>query len=186
MGDMFPPALNPMPSITDRMTKNDFKQLTTLGEGTFGKVFKVNHLPTGKEYAVKVVSKERIRSSKMIKQIENEILIMQSIDHPNIVKLVSYFENKSNVYLIMELGGVTSVLSDELVFSNGKRKEIPRAKSSQGIHSLTQLIFDAASAIHHLHSRTPQIIHRDLKPENLLLFGETIKLADFGWYRDSN
>jgi len=106
MTDLFPPAKTTLSSLTQKMNKNDFKQLTTLGEGTFGKVFKVNHIPTGKEYAVKVVSKERIKSSKMVKQIENEILIMQSIDHPNIVKLVTYFENKSNVYLVMELGGV--------------------------------------------------------------------------------
>ena len=42
------------------------------------------------------------------------------------------------------------------------------------------MVYDTASAIEYLHSRTPPIIHRDIKPENLLLFGETIKLADFG------
>jgi serine/threonine protein kinase len=32
-----------------------------------------------------------------------------------------------------------------------------------------------------LHSRNPCIIHRDIKPENLLIVGDTLKVADFGW-----
>lgn len=43
------------------------------------------------------------------------------------------------------------------------------------------MVYDTASAIEYLHSRSPPIIHRDIKPENLLLFGDTLKLADFGW-----
>lgn len=43
------------------------------------------------------------------------------------------------------------------------------------------MVHDTASAIEYLHSRNPPIIHRDIKPENLLVFGDTIKLADFGW-----
>jgi len=71
MTDLFPPAKATLSSLTQKMNKNDFKQLTTLGEGTFGKVFKVNHIPTGKEC-------RRPGSIGLLHvyQIENEILIM--------------------------------------------------------------------------------------------------------------
>ena len=116
MTDLFPPAKNKLPSFQQSLNKNDFKNLNSLGEGSFGKVFRVNHLPTGVDYAVKVVPKEKIKTANMIKQITNEILIMQSMDHPNIVKLITYFENTTNVYLVMELGGVISLISDQLIW----------------------------------------------------------------------
>lgn len=99
-------AVKTLPSNSDSLNKNDFKLLSNLGEGSFGKVYKVQHLPTGELYAVKVVSKDRLRNNTMMRQIQNEITIMQGIDHPYIVKLVTYFENDANIYLVLELGGV--------------------------------------------------------------------------------
>ena len=40
---------------------------------------------------------------------------------------------------------------------------------------------DILKAINYLHSRNPKIIHRDIKPENVLINGDTLKIADFGW-----
>ena len=42
----------------------------------------------------------------MIDQLRNEIAIMQIVEHKNIVRMSTYFEDESNIYLIMELGGV--------------------------------------------------------------------------------
>jgi serine/threonine protein kinase len=44
----------------------------------------------------------------MIDQLRNEIGIMQIVEHKNIVRMSTYFEDESNIYLIMELGGVMS------------------------------------------------------------------------------
>jgi len=49
----------------------------------------------------------------MIDQLRNEIGIMQIVEHKNIVRMSTYFEDESNIYLIMELGGV---ISSVLVF----------------------------------------------------------------------
>lgn len=95
-------------SPSGELDKNDFQLMSNLGEGSFGKVYKVTHRPTGDLYAIKVVSKEKMKSPSMLKQIQNEIEIMQGITHPNIVKLWTYFENEKNIYLVLELGGVIS------------------------------------------------------------------------------
>lgn len=103
---LLPPPKTSLPSKSGILNKNDFKLLANLGEGSFGKVYKVNHELTDQKYAIKVMTKDRIKSPGMIKQVKNEIEIMQNIDHPNIVKLVTYFENDANIYLVLELGGV--------------------------------------------------------------------------------
>lgn len=66
------------------------------------------HNVTGNSYAIKVISKTQISNLKMIDQLRNEIAIMQIVEHKNIVRMSTYFEDESNIYLIMELGGVSS------------------------------------------------------------------------------
>lgn len=61
---------------------------------------------TGKPYAIKVISKTQIANLRMNDQLRNEIAIMQVVEHKNIVRMSTYFEDESNIYLIMELGGV--------------------------------------------------------------------------------
>lgn len=100
-----PPKVS-LPSKSGSLNKNDFKLLANLGEGSFGKVYKVSHETTGRKFAIKVIAKDRIKGPRMVNQVKNEIGIMQDIDHPNIVRLETYFENEANIYLVLELGGV--------------------------------------------------------------------------------
>lgn len=106
MKNVLPVPTKTLPSNAATLNKNDFKLLANLGEGSFGKVYKVEHLPTQKQYAIKVMAKEKMKNPSMMKQVKNEIQIMQAINHPNIVDLVTYFENDANIYLVLELGGV--------------------------------------------------------------------------------
>lgn len=41
--------------------------------------------------------------------IENEILILRKISHPNIVKLLEEFETPKEIYLVMELVPVSEI-----------------------------------------------------------------------------
>lgn len=111
----------------------------------------------------------------MVDQLKNEIYIMTSITHPCIIDLYTYFEDSSNIFLVMELadGHLYGMLKKK-----GKFDEYTAAKYMR----------DATSAIAYLHSRNPPIIHRDIKPENLLIVGDTLKVADFGWsnIKDNN
>lgn len=126
MSQMLPPAANTLPSGSGSLNKNDFKLITNLGQGSFGKVYKVSHIPSGHEYAIKVISKEKTKSPSMMKQIQNEIGIMQSINHPCIVKMLTYFENDSNIYLVLELGGqnLYAALFKEKKFAEPKAAKV--------------------------------------------------------------
>ncbi|KAL6947222.1 hypothetical protein ACO0QE_002101 [Hanseniaspora vineae] len=100
--------------------------------------------------------------------IEREIIIMKLVTHPNIMALYEVWENKSELYLVLEYvdGGE---LFDYLV-THGKLCE------SEAVYYFKQII-EGVSYLHKFN-----ICHRDLKPENLLLDkkNKKIKIADFG------
>ncbi len=86
---------NPQP-INDvyRMDKK------ALGSGTYGVVTKVTHLKTTHERACKTIAKKKIKNWE---RFEQEIKILQTLDHPHILKLYEFFEDDKNVYLITEI-----------------------------------------------------------------------------------
>ncbi|KAG7664361.1 HSL1 [[Candida] subhashii] len=152
----------------------------TLGRGSTGRVRLAKNIKTGKLAAVKIVPKanfKKLENPKYKRQdnpdnslpygIEREIIIMKLISHPNIMGLYDVWENKNDLYLILEYveGGE---LFDYLI-KRGKLQEF------EAINYFKQII----NGINYLHQFN--ICHRDLKPENLLLdFNKNIKIADFG------
>jgi serine/threonine protein kinase len=88
--------------------------------------------------------------------IENEIYIMKSCNHQNIVKLHEEFETKDEVFLITDLvkgGDLFDAISQSVKFNE---------------RDSASMIQDLCEALFYLHSK--KIVHRDLKPENLLVF----------------
>lgn len=99
----------------------------------------------------------------------NEIRILQSISHPNIVRMEGYFEDSRNIHLILELS------TDGSLYTRIKAGGIDNSAVV-----VPKILWDVCQAVNYLHTLNPPIVHRDIKPENLLFFGEKIKLADFG------
>ncbi|KAF7187403.1 putative serine/threonine-protein kinase HSL1 [Pseudocercospora fuligena] len=100
--------------------------------------------------------------------LEREIAVMKLLEHPNIVRLYDVWENRNELYLIMEF-----VDGGELFHYVDERKGLPEDE--------TVLIFrQIVSALLYCHRLL--ICHRDLKPENILLNKQdlTVKLIDFG------
>lgn len=140
-----------------------------IGDGNFAIVRECTHRKTIKSYALKIISKSKVKGKEHM--MENEIYILRKVVHPNIVKLHEEFETKKEIYLVMELvsGGD---LFDAIV-ANTRFSEPDSAF----------MIRDLASAVKYLHEIN--IVHRDIKPENLLVVNRkdgrrSIKLADFG------
>lgn len=133
----------------------DFEVIKVIGRGSFGKVMKVKHRGTGQIFAMKALRKDVVVREGMVANTKAEKAILQTIDHPYIVKLHYAFQTKERLYLILDLlpGG-------ELFFhlkNEGKFIE-PRAKMYAA---------EIASALAHLHDHG--IVYRDLKPENIVL-----------------
>jgi calcium-dependent protein kinase len=151
----------------NRDINQDYEFKQELGSGAYGVVYLAIDKATGEKRAIKAMNKDQIDDKEAL---ENELAILKSLDHPNIVKLFEVYEFKNNIYLVTELceGG-------ELFYHITKTKHLTEAQAAK----IMRQIF---SAISYLHSK--KICHRDLKPENFLLKWEnddsSIKLIDFG------
>jgi len=149
---------------------NKYYKITNkvLGQGYFAVVKVGKDLKTGEEVAVKFVKKSLVEREETL---ANEIDILGSINHPNVVGLRAIFDTEETLFIVMDLmkGGE---LYEEIV----KRKTFSEKDASK---IMAQLF----SALAYLHNKG--IVHRDLKLENLLLVKDSdpdlhIKLADFG------
>ncbi|EXJ81169.1 CAMK/CAMKL/GIN4 protein kinase [Capronia epimyces CBS 606.96] len=161
----------------------------TLGKGATGRVRLAKHAMTGQVAAVKIVSKKSaalVQSASMARMdnedssamiaagprtmpfgIEREVVIMKLIEHPNIINLYDIWENRGELYLVLEY--VSGGELFDYVSSNGALPEEEAAR-------LYRQIIAGLSYCHSFN-----ICHRDLKPENILLDAQrNIKLADFG------
>jgi len=140
-----------------------------LGEGAFGEVRKCTHRETKEVRAVKVLKKESMDAAEKEAML-NEIRILKSLDHPNIVKIYEYFEDEKRFYIVTDLikGGE---LFDEII----KRGKFDEKNASILIKAML-------SCIAYCHDNN--VVHRDLKPENVLLEDskefDQIKMIDFG------
>lgn len=84
------------------LTINDFIKLELLGQGSFGKVYKAKLKQNNIVYALKIISKTKIIESGLENQINNEIKVMEDLEHSNIIELFNYFEDNFSIYLVLE------------------------------------------------------------------------------------
>lgn len=100
-------------SVYDRTKK-------VLGKGTYGEVSSATHRENGQQRAIKTIARSKIKNWE---RFLAEVKILQQLDHPNVIKLYEYFEDKKNVYLVTELctgGELFDRIVDEEFFSEEK------------------------------------------------------------------
>jgi len=151
-----------------RTVEHKYKICKLIGKGAFSEVRVAKHKRTGKKYAIKIVSKGELGDNE--RNLRNEVAILKSVKHENVIELKDIYETKDTIYLIMEL-----VTGGEL-FEKIVEKKIFKERDA------AVLIRKIAHAVAYLHENN--IVHRDLKPENLLLKNAeddtSVKIADFG------
>ena len=72
----------------------EYKKLKFLGEGSFGAVYQVRNRYTGAISAMKIIKKISSYSREEEDEIKNEINILRTMDHPNILKIFEFYSNK--------------------------------------------------------------------------------------------
>ena len=79
-----------------------YQRLAELGHGSFGKVYKVLDVKSKEIIALKIISKKKT-DDRSWDALLNEAKILESLDHPNIVKFKHIRQFRSRIYIGMEL-----------------------------------------------------------------------------------
>uniref|UniRef100_A0A4W5KZ87 non-specific serine/threonine protein kinase n=1 Tax=Hucho hucho TaxID=62062 RepID=A0A4W5KZ87_9TELE len=150
-----------------RLGLDDFESLKVIGRGAFGEVRLVQKKDTGHIYAMKILRKADMLEKEQVAHIRAERDILVEADGAWVVKMFYSFQDKRNLYLIMEFlpgGDMMTLLM---------KKDTLSEEATQFYIAETVLAIDS---IHQL-----GFIHRDIKPDNLLLDSRGhVKLSDFG------
>ncbi|KAK0488953.1 STE/STE20/PAKA protein kinase [Armillaria novae-zelandiae] len=141
---------------TDADPTRLYRNLVKIGQGASGGVYTAYQVGTNMSVAIKQMDLEKQPKKDLI---INEILVMRSSRHPNIVNYIDSFLHKNDLWVVMEYmegGSLTDV---------GQIAAVSR---------------ETAQGLEHLHRHG--VIHRDIKSDNVLLsmVGD-IKLTDFGF-----
>lgn len=148
---------------------NDFERLGILGQGTYGRVYRVRSRRTRTIYALKKTL-QSLEEEGMPACTLREISILRNLSHPNIVALLDVILTQKSVYLLFEF--VQMDLHAYLC-----------TNLTLGWNEIKQILYQLFCGIYFCHSR--RIMHRDIKPNNVLIDPQTltVKLADFGLAR---
>ncbi|NEQ54773.1 MAG: serine/threonine protein kinase [Leptolyngbya sp. SIO3F4] len=134
------------------------------------------------EIEQKVVIKElRFDASfewNTLKQFEREAKILKNLDHPQIPKLIDFFElddDRANGFILIQTYIDAPSLTESI--------QAGRTFTALDIQQIAKSVLDIFSYLHGLH---PAVIHRDIKPSNILLSDRSgnhvgqVYLVDFG------
>ena len=156
----------------------DYELGEIVGEGSYGRVYKVLHKPTGLTRALKQIKlaeegedysmQEIERQEKLIKMTENEWNVLKMLDHPGIVRLIDVYRSQHNFYI------VTEFCEGYQLFDEVCKRDYLNEKDA------AKVLLQMLKAINYCHKRN--VCHRDIKTENVIIYGEDlqVKLIDFG------
>lgn len=136
---------------TDADPTKLYRNLVRIGQGASGGVYTAYQVGTNLSVAIKQMDLEKQPKKDLI---INEILVMRSSRHPNIVNYIDSFLHRNELWVVMEYmegGSLTDVVTANLM-TEGQIAAVSR-ETCQGLE--------------HLHRHG--VIHRDIKSDNVLL-----------------
>lgn len=150
-----------------KMDKSMFTQIKHIGVGAFGEVTLVRKIDTKHLYAMKTLRKADVLKRNQVAHVKAERDILAEADNEWVVKLYYSFQDKDNLYFVMDYipgGDLMSLLIKLGIFEENLARFY---------------IAELTCAVESVHKMG--FIHRDIKPDNILIDRDGhIKLTDFG------
>jgi serine/threonine protein kinase len=96
------PGSGPLKEVrSGKVSLDDFELLRVVGRGSYGKVLAVRAKRTGEVLALKVLAKSRVVARHQVEHTQAERAILETIDHPFLVKLRAAFQTPTKLYLVL-------------------------------------------------------------------------------------
>ena len=143
-----------------------YQNISSIGQGAFGKVYRAFDSALTIEVAIKVLSSQLSCDRDRLDRFEREARAASALNHPNIVTIYELGQVGSTHYIAMEL-------------VEGQTLRQMLASGSIPMHKVIQIAALVADGLAKAHEAG--IVHRDLKPENLMVSRDGfVKILDFG------
>jgi serine/threonine protein kinase len=146
------------------MTTENYNITKEIGAGATSRVYTCTKNGESEKYAMKMISRKKY--SKYTNGILNEAHVLSSLNHPNIIKIIEYYEADDFVFEILEYmpRDLFTVYETMGVFNE---------------ETAAMYVLQLVKAVAYLHSNG--IMHRDIKLENCAVSDNCeLKLIDFG------
>ena len=142
-----------------------YEIIQEMGRGAFSTVYKIKSKSDNTIYCLKKINIKKTPDRK------NEVNILSKLNHPNLVKYISSYEDEEGIYIIMEfciygdLYSLLHIVKKKKVYVN---EEI-----------IWDIAYQCLLGLEYLHSN--QIIHRDIKLLNIFMSkNKIVKIGDMG------
>ena len=150
---------------------SDYEIGPILGVGTVGTIYAAVDRKTGDRLAIKKLHPGVSQDALIRARFQREMLILERLQHPNIIRYFGGGEDQGQLFYVMEMVG------------GGTVKELLQTRGTFAWNVVAEIGRQVCSALQCAHNHG--VIHRDLKPGNLFLTREAeVKLGDFGIARD--
>ena len=130
-----------------------------IGKSHVSSVYKSTDLQLNRDVALKILDPILAQDSGQRQRFLEEARILSRLDHPNIVKVMSYNRADNEVFMVMEL------------VTGGSLRNIIEASHANDtpidLRDAIDLVIQLANGLHFAHQQG--LIHRDVKPENIVL-----------------
>jgi serine/threonine-protein kinase len=142
-----------------------YKVVRKIGEGGMGAVYEAIDKFNGRRVAIKAMVYSS--SDKLLARFEREAMIMNELNHPNIVRLYDWGKENERPYIAMEyLDGITL-------------EEMIRRQRKLSLNLVVTIVKPVLEATHYLHQKG--FVRNDIKPNNIMLTTSgRVCLLDFG------
>jgi serine/threonine protein kinase len=150
-----------------RALGDDYELLSPLGQGGFGRVYRVRDLHLEREVALKVLHPHFTTDAAVVERFRREAQLAARLTHPNIVNIYDIAGRSGLLWYTME------------VVDGPNLAQLVERDGPLSVDAVLRLLRESLSALGHAHALG--LVHRDIKPENLLLERDgSVRITDFG------
>ncbi len=150
-----------------RALGDDYELLAMLGQGGFGRVYRVRDLHLEREVALKVLHPLLTQEPAVVERFRREAQLAARLNHPHIVNIYDIAGRSGLIWYTMEL------------IQGPSLAQLVEREGPMSLDRVLRLLREALSALAHAHGSG--LVHRDIKPENMLLEPDgSLRITDFG------
>lgn len=148
-----------------------YVQETPLATGGHGQIFTGHDRLTGDPVVIKRLKKDIVAQDPVfINRFTQESKLLRQLNHPNIVRMLTTYEQDGERSIVMEY------------IPGGSLRQLLEQKGRLPLEQVLTIGLELADALSRAHYLG--IIHRDIKPDNVLLASDGApRLTDFGTAR---